>query len=595
MMKRRGFGQGASVLGAFALALLLAATPPDAPVAEAAMRGDVEAVRALINKGEDVNAAQGDGMTALHWAAENGNVEMAQVLVTAGAGLEAVTRRGFYTPLHVAAKAGRGAVVKALLDAGADANAQTEMGTTALHQAAGSGSAEAAAALLAKGAQIDAKEAMWEQTPLIFAASYDRPDVIKLLLAHGANANAVTRTHSVSEQRTMDQAAGAARRKVLEAYRAQDGDDPNWRPKPAQVQAAVRAGEAVQRAGGKPAAGGAEVDLGGGEGAGSAADFQGGLTPLLHAAREGHVESAMALLDGGADINLAKKGDAYTPITMAMINGNYDLGLLLLQRGADVNKAAADGVAPLFAVISNYWGAKTRYPQPMHQGYQKASYLDAMEALIKGGADVNARLKKDQWYLVYTFGSLGVDMTGATPFWRAAHAVDVPAMKLLVKYGADPSIPTIVASSGRRGRGGAGGGGTDPSGLPAVKLGDPSVYPIHAAAGVSYGNGFTGNFHLHAPNGWLPSVKYLVEELHADVNQRDALGYSAMHHAASRGDNEMIKYLVSNGGDVMVVSRAGQTTVDMANGPGQRISPFPVTIDLLESMGARNNHHCVSC
>jgi hypothetical protein len=172
---------------------------------------------------------------------------------------------------------------------------------------------------------------------------------------------------------------------------------------------------------------------------------------------------------------------------MAMINGNYDLGMLLLQKGADVNKAAADGVAPLFAVISNYWGAKTRYPQPMKQVYQKASYLEAMEALVKGGADVNARIKKDQWYLVYTFGSLGTDMAGATPFWRAAHAVDVPAMKLLVKLGADPNIPTIVAAGGGR-RGGRGGaGGPDPSGLPPVKPGDPNVYPVGAAAGVAYG------------------------------------------------------------------------------------------------------------
>src|SRR5690242_7263982 len=116
MMKRRGLG----IVGGFALALLLAAAPPDAPVADAAMRGDVDAVRALIKKGEDVNAAQGDGMTALHWAADNGSVELAQVLITAGASLESVTRRGLYTPLHVAAKASRAAVVKALLDAGAD-------------------------------------------------------------------------------------------------------------------------------------------------------------------------------------------------------------------------------------------------------------------------------------------------------------------------------------------------------------------------------------------------------------------------------------------------------------------------------------------
>jgi ankyrin repeat protein len=90
-------------------------------------------------------------------------------------------------------------------------------------------------------------------------------------------------------------------------------------------------------------------------------------------------------------------------------------------------------------------------------------------------------------------------------------------------------------------------------------------------------------------------VKYLVEELGADVNQRDAAGYTPLHNAASRGDNEMVKYLVSKGADVMALSRAGQTTADMANGPVSRISPFPETIALLESLGAKNNHRCASC
>jgi ankyrin repeat protein len=97
------------------------------------------------------------------------------------------------------------------------------------------------------------------------------------------------------------------------------------------------------------------------------------------------------------------------------------------------------------------------------------------------------------------------------------------------------------------------------------------------------------------PGGWVPAVKFLVEELGADVNARDSNGYNAVHHAAARGDNELIQYLVSKGADVMAVSRRGQTTVDMANGPVQRISPFPATIALLEGLGAKNNHNCVSC
>ena len=93
----------------------------------------------------------------------------------------------------------------------------------------------------------------------------------------------------------------------------------------------------------------------------------------------------------------------------------------------------------------------------------------------------------------------------------------------------------------------------------------------------------------------LAAVKYLVEELGADVNVRDAEGNTALHHAASRGDNEMIQYLVSKGADVTKVNRAGQTTVDMANGPVQRTQPYPETIKLLEGLGAKNNHKCVSC
>jgi ankyrin repeat protein len=116
-----------------------------------------------------------------------------------------------------------------------------------------------------------------------------------------------------------------------------------------------------------------------------------------------------------------------------------------------------------------------------------------------------------------------------------------------------------------------------------------------AAAGVGYGEGFAGNAHRFAPSGMLAAVKYLVDELHADVNARDHEGNTAMHHAAARGDNAMIEYLLSKGADPTVVNRAGQTTIDMANGPVQRIQPFPETIALLEKLGVKNNHKCKSC
>ncbi|HEY6359133.1 MAG TPA: ankyrin repeat domain-containing protein, partial [Vicinamibacterales bacterium] len=140
-----------------------------------------------------------------------------------------------------------------------------------------------------------------------------------------------------------------------------------------------------------------------------------------------------------------------------------------------------------------------------------------------------------------------------------------------------------------------GANGLDPSGLPVVPNGGPGNFAIDAASGSEYGEGYAGNAHRHAPDAWLASVKYLVEELGADVNARDANGYTPLHNAAARGDNELILYLVSKGADVKAISRRGQTTADMANGPVSRISPFPDTVALLEKLGSKNNHKCASC
>ena len=79
------------------------------------------------------------------------------------------------------------------------------------------------------------------------------------------------------------------------------------------------------------------------------------------------------------------------------------------------------------------------------------------------------------------------------------------------------------------------------------------------------------------------------------MNARDHEGNTPLHNAAARGDVERIRYLVSKGADITAVNREGQTTADMANGPVQRIQPFPEALDLLVSLGATNNHKCVSC
>jgi ankyrin repeat protein len=402
----------------------------------------------------------------------------------------------------------------------------------------------------------------------------------------------VTRTVDLAALGSVDGAARRARDEVLEAFAAQG----EGKLTAMQMQAAVRAAVQVQQTNTSAAPTG-ERALEDGEVALNVSS-QGGMTPLLHAVRQGHTEAALLLLDSGARLEQVKSGDQTTPLLMAIINGHYDLAVTLLGRGADPNKTATDGASPLFSVLNNYWAPMSRYPQQHAYMRQNASYLDMMEALLKAGADPNARLGQVPWFTLYTFGSLGVNLATATPFWRAAHATDVDAMRLLVAYGADPNLPTLAAAGsggggrGGRGGGGGGGGGAAPGEPPAMR---PAIWPIHVAAGAGYGQGYTANFHRHSPGGWMPALKYLVEELGVDPKILDSTGYNAIHHAASRGDNEMILYLVSKGVDPKVVASNGRTTVDMANGPGQRITPFPATIALLESMGAINNHRCVSC
>jgi ankyrin repeat protein len=584
------------------VALLAAAPAPDAPVADAAMRGDVEAVKELIKRGADVNAAQGDGMTALHWAGVVDNAEMVAVLVKAGAKLETGTRVGSHTPLQVAAREGSAAAVKALLDAGASVAARSTNGVTALHEAAMGGNVTVVGLLISAGADVNAAEPAYGQTPLMLAAAKGRTEAVKMLVERGANVGAVAKEVNLVERAAADGKARTARRQVLEQFRSQSPNPLTWQPTPTQVAAAVKAThEAENQVASTEAVEAANANYQGGNdesnpGFAAMVVVQGGLTPLLFAVREGHTATVDALLVGGADVNQARPGDGTTPVLLAAINGHWDLVLHLLEKGADIKQASVHGTTPLYAVINKQWAPRSRMPQPTYHLQQKATYLEVMEALLKAGSDPNARLTQSLWYTTYDRDNIGMDYTGATPLWRAAYGTDADAIALLVKYGADPSIPTTKPAGGRGFRGGRGGEvRTDPSGLAPVPVGGVATPVLVAAAGARYGRGFAANDHEHKPDGWLPTVKYLVEELSADVNARDADGYNAVHYAAARGDNEMILYLVSKGADVMAVARNGQTTVDMANGPVQRYSPFPETIALLEKMGAKNNHKCVSC
>ncbi len=598
----------------FAIGVALTAAPTTSPVADAARDADVERVRELLRGGADVNASHGDGMSPLHWAAQRGDAVLATVLLHAGAAVDAGTRIGRYTPLHVASAGGHADVLAVLARAGADvAVATTTTGVTPLHLAAASGNPAAVSTLLDHGVDVDAGETAWGQTPLMFAAARDRVETVEILLARGADPFVTSALVDVVADRRLADAARDRQRELLSAF-----EDDDATPTSRQVQAAVLASRKRYLVGEVPEAEEAP------DARPPAIETQGGLTALLHAVRQGHFAAAVALLDGGADINQVSAGDGTSPLLMAAINAHFDLALELIGRGADPNLASSlNGVAPLWATVNAEWQPRTRFPQPQQHGFQQATYLDVMVALLEAGATPDTRLTRHPWYMVYSgCGNRNcglVDTNGSTAFWRAAYATDVPAMRMLVEYGADPhmpttappprpvrrgtlaeneqdtaSVPVLTAAPGLWMATELESLGPDPSGLPLFKAGDPGVYPIHAASGVGYGEGFAGNAHRHAPDAWFATVAYLVE-LGADVNRRDHNGYNAIHHAAARGDNELILYLVEQGGDVTAVSRRGQTTADMANGPVQRVSPIPETVALLEQLGAKNNHNCVSC
>jgi uncharacterized protein len=645
MMRRVMGGLSLSLVAVLCCTTLMAAPVSDSPVADAAMRHDAAAVKTLLLQGGDVNAAQGDGMTALHWAALDGNVDLVKMLIYAGANLEATTRLGGYTALHLAAKNGRADVVEALLTAGASPKTTTTAGTTPLMLAAAAGSTPAVTALLNHGADVNARETAKGETALMFAAAYDRVDAINILLQHGADPKITTNVLDWEKLPKDDprlpyaefakafglklgkpgaaskgdgaagvepapagaKAAAAAKAPAPEAKAAVEAKAPTEPTEEEATEAATpkaaagipaKAGVPGAKATGKPGADqealflefiGAYVKLVG---------TQGGLTALEFATRQGNAGAARALLAGGADVNQMDPADHTTPLLSAIINGHFDLAEELLAKGADPNTAQLNGVTPLYATLNCVWASRTLYPQPTAYRQQKTTYLQLMTDLLDHGAKPNARLKEKVWYSEYNFDLSGVNEGGATPFWRAAYADDIDAMKLLVAHGADPSIPTIKPKGpvlGGAGNFGAEAQKVDPSGRPPVAVGGPDVTPVLAASGEGYGVGFAANSHRFAPTGMLAAVRYLVEVLHANVNDADADGNTVLHNAASRGDDEMILYLVSKGADVKAVNRKGQTVPDLANGPVERVNPFPETIALLEKMGAKLEHKCLSC
>jgi ankyrin repeat protein len=481
-------GGSFAALAAFAAPVGSASKGTD--LAEAVRNGDPGPVGALLKAGGsalDVDARGPYGMTALLWACEGNDLEIARLLLAAGADPDLGNRYGI-TPLWLAATNRNAALVGLLLQHGADAMQALPHGETALMAAARTGDTGSIRVLLQAGADPNASESSLGETALMWAAAEDHADAVRALVAGGARPDA----HS----RVLD----------LPAM--------NWE-QTGMVSTRLPVG---------------------------------GWTALMYAARQDSKAAARALAESGADLD-AQDPDGTTALELAIINAHYDLAALLLDAGADPNVADSTGMGALYAAVDMVTRGRL-IGRPERPRVDELDAIDLVRLTLDHGADVDARLVHPIFGRHHDFAdrSLG---EGATALMRAAKGVDMESMRLLLAAGADAKLVmanganVIFALAGARA-----GAGDAASDAPAKPSPESEALELLLGAGADINaagpNGATP-LHSAAAGGNAAMVTALAAH-GARLDARDTAGRTPLDVVSQPGrtQNESIAALLRN-------------------------------------------------